>query len=87
MASRPDPRNVMRGLRVPRDLDAKILKKYGRGGGEAVKDAYIRALERAAFGVKLSPADLRRIDADTREAVQRVWEKRAKGTVAEDGLG
>lgn len=76
----------MRGLRVLRDLDAKVLKRY-RMKGDTVKDAYIRALERAAFGVKLSPADLRRIDADTREAVRRVWEKRAKGTVAEDGLG
>lgn len=76
----------MRGLRVLRDLDAKVLKRY-RMKGDTVKDAYIRALERAAFGVKLSPADLRRIDADTREAARRVWEKRAKGTVAEDGLG
>lgn len=50
----------MRGLRVPRDLDAKVLKRF-RMKGDTVKDAYIRALELAAFGMKLSPADLRRI--------------------------
>lgn len=73
MANQPDPSNILRGIRVPRDLDAKVLKRY-RMKGDTVKDAYIRAVERATHGTVLTAEERRRVDEDTREAARIIRE-------------
>ena len=68
MSNRPDVNNVQRSIRVPRDLDAKILKRFRVDEDMAVKDAYILALQYATRNVELSAEDYRRIADDTERA-------------------
>ena len=68
MSNQPDVNNVQRSIRVPRDLDAKILKRFRVDEDMAVKDAYILALQYATRNVELSAEDYRRIADDTERA-------------------
>ena len=68
MANRPSPKNVQRAIRVDRELDAKVLKRFRVDEDMTVKDAYILALQFATRKVELSPEDLERIAAEKRAA-------------------
>lgn len=68
MSNQPDVNNVQRSIRVPRDLDAKILKRFRVDEDMAVKDAYILALQYATRNVELSAEDYRRIADETEKA-------------------
>lgn len=70
MANRPSPKNVQRAIRVDRELDAKVLKRFRVDEGMTIKDAYILALQFATRKVELSPEDLERIAADKRAAMK-----------------
>ncbi len=61
MANQPSIDNVQRGLRVQRELDAKILKKFRVDDSMTIKDAYILALMYAARGIELYAADNEKI--------------------------
>lgn len=73
MANQPDINNVQRGLRVQRELDAKVLKQF-RFENMTVKDAYILALTYATRKVELTEEDHEKIAAEKRAA------KNAKNT-------
>lgn len=68
MANRPSPENVQRAIRVDRELDAKVLKRFKVDEDMTVKDAYILALQFATRKVELDPEDLEKIAADKRAA-------------------
>lgn len=68
MANRPSPENVQRAIRVERELDAKVLKRFRVDDDMTVKDAYILALQFATRKVELDPEDLERIAAEKRAA-------------------
>lgn len=68
MANQPDVKNVQRGLRVERTLDAKVLKRFYDPETMTLKDAYILALQFATRNVELSPEDHERIAAEIRAA-------------------
>ena len=67
MANQPDVHNVQRAIRVPRELDAKVTKRF-RMDGMTIKDSYILALLFATKNVKLDAADHLRIAADIQKA-------------------
>lgn len=67
MANQPDVRNIQRAIRVPRELDARVTKRF-RMGGMTIKDAYILALQYATKDVQLDAADHLRIAADIQKA-------------------
>lgn len=68
MANSPSIENVQRGIRVDRELDAKIVKKFRVDESMSVKDAYILALQFAARGIVLTAEDNERIADDKRKA-------------------
>ena len=72
MANQPDPKNVQRALRVERELDAKVLKKFRTDDSMSVKDAYIFALMFATKNVELSAEDHERIAQDKRAAAAKL---------------
>lgn len=78
MANQPKISNVQRGLRVDRELDAKVLKKFRTDDDMTIKDAYIVALIYATRNVELTPEDLEKIAADKRAASMKKHSK--KGT-------
>lgn len=71
MANKPAIKNVQRSVRVDRELDAKILKKFRTGEDMSVKDAYIFALMFAAKGVELTAEDNERIAREKRAAAAK----------------
>lgn len=68
MANQPKPENVQRALRVQRELDAKVLKRFRTDEDMTVKDAYIFALMFATRKVKLTADEYRQIAKDTEKA-------------------
>ena len=68
MANQPKAENVQRALRVQRELDAKVLKRFRADEKMTVKDAYIFALMFATRKVELTPEEYRQIAADTEAA-------------------
>ena len=71
MANQPSPDNVQRSLRVQRDLDAKIQKKFRVDESMNIKDCYIIALIFATRGVDLSVEDYERIAIEKKEAINK----------------
>ena len=69
MPNKPKAENVQRGLRVHRELDAKVQKRF-RADGDTIKDAYIRALRSATAHVTLTAEEKQSILRET-EAVKR----------------
>lgn len=67
MANQPDVHNVQRAIRVPRELDARVTKRF-RMDGMTIKDSYILALQFATKNVQLDAADHLRIAADIQKA-------------------
>ena len=67
MANQPNPENVQRAIRVQRELDAKVLKRF-RADGDTVKDAYILALMFATRKVELTPEEYHEIAEETEKA-------------------
>ena len=80
MANQPDIKNVQRGLRVERELDAKVLKKFRLDESMTVKDAYILALQFATKDIELTAEDNEKIAADKRAAKNAVRNHNRKGT-------
>jgi predicted nucleic acid-binding protein len=72
MANQPDPKNVQRAMRVERELDAKVLKRFRTDESMSVKDAYIFALMFATKNVVLSAEDHERIAQDKRDAAAKL---------------
>jgi len=72
MANQPKAENVQRALRVQRELDAKVLKRFRADDSMTVKDAYIFALMYATRTVELTAEEYRRIAADTEAAKRRI---------------
>jgi hypothetical protein len=70
MSNMPKPENVQRSIRVQRELDAKILKRF-RTAEMSVKDAYILALQYATRKVALTPEEYRQIADETETARRR----------------
>ena len=68
MANQPKAENVQRALRVQRELDAKVLKRFRADEKMTVKDAYIFALMFATRNVELSADEYRKIAEDTEKA-------------------
>lgn len=68
MANQPDINNVQRGLRVDRELDAKVLKGFRVDESMTMKDAYILALQFATRKIELTPEDHEKIAAEKRAA-------------------
>lgn len=71
MANRPSPENVQRSIRVDRELDAKVLKRFRVAEDMTVKDTYILALQFATRKVELTPEEYERIAADKRAAQKK----------------
>lgn len=80
MANQPDINNVQRAIRVQRELDAKVLKRFYDEETMTVKDAYILALQFATRKVELSPADHERIAEEIRNAKIHTKNSAKKGT-------
>lgn len=78
MANQPKPENVQRALRVQRELDAKVLKRFRADDSMTVKDAYIFALMYATRKVELTAEEYRKIAADTEAAKRRIKKGGAK---------
>ena len=78
MANQPKAENVQRALRVQRELDAKVLKRFRADESMTVKDAYIFALMYATRKVELTPEEYRKIAADTEAAKRRIKKGGAK---------
>lgn len=78
MANSPNINNVQRGLRVLRELDAKIQKKFRVDESMNIKDAYILALEYATRKVELTAEDNEKIAAEKRMAAERLHKKEVK---------
>lgn len=72
MSNQPKAENVQRALRVQRELDAKVLKRFRADDTMTVKDAYILALMYATRNVKLTAEEYRKIAADTEVARKRI---------------
>lgn len=72
MANQPKAENVQRALRVQRELDAKVLKRFRADDNMTVKDAYIFALMYATRKVELTADEYRKIAADTEAAKRRI---------------
>ena len=68
MPNSPDINNVQRGLRIDRELDAKVLKKFKLDDDMTVKDVYILALQYATKDVELDEEDNKRIAEEKRIA-------------------
>lgn len=70
MSNQPKAENVQRALRVQRELDAKVLKRFRADKTMTVKDAYIFALMFATRNVELTAEEYRKIAEET-EAAKR----------------
>lgn len=70
MSNQPKAENVQRAIRVQRELDAKVLKRFRNDENMSVKDAYILALMYATRKVELTADEYRKIAEDT-EAAKR----------------
>ena len=68
MANQPDAKNVQRAIRVQRELDAKVLKRFRADEDMPVKDAYILALQFATRKVELTAEEYRKIADETEKA-------------------
>jgi len=68
MANQPKAENVQRSLRVRRELDAKVLKRFRVDEEMSVKDTYILALQYATRKVELTAEEYRKIADDTEQA-------------------
>ena len=73
MANQPDINNVQRSVRVPRELDAKVQKRFIQDG-MTIKDAYILALEFATLKVELTDEDHEKIAEQKRAAKKAIKE-------------
>lgn len=71
MSNMPAPKNVQRALRVQRDLDAKVTKRFRQDESMTVKDAYILALQYATRDVQLTADEYRKIAEDIEKAKKR----------------
>ena len=78
MANQPNAKNVQRALRVQRELDAKVLKRFRTDESMTIKDAYIFALMFATRKVELTAEEYRKIAEDTEKAKARKGGKAAK---------
>ncbi len=78
MANQPKAENVQRALRVQRELDAKVLKRFRTDDSMTVKDAYILALMYATRKVELTAEEYRKIAAATEEAKNKIKKGGAK---------
>ena len=72
MSNQPRAANVQRAIRVQRELDAKVLKRFRADDTMTVKDAYILALMYATRSVKLTAEEYRKIAEDTEAAKRRI---------------
>jgi len=79
MANQPNINNVQRGLRVDRELDAKVLKRFRADDSMTVKDAYVLALMFATRNVELTPEDHEKIAAEKRAAKNNIKNHIKKG--------
>ena len=71
MSNMPSVKNIQRALRVQRDLDAKVSKRFRQDESMTVKDAYILALQYATRDVQLTPDEYRKIAEDIERAKKR----------------
>lgn len=71
MSNMPSVKNIQRALRVQRDLDAKVSKRFRQDESMTVKDAYILALQYATRDVQLTPDEYRKIAEDIEKARSR----------------
>ncbi len=71
MSNMPSVKNIQRALRVQRDLDAKVSKRFRQDESMTVKDAYILALQYATRDVQLTPDEYRKIAEDIEKAKNR----------------
>lgn len=71
MANSPSIENVQRGLRVQRELDAKVVKGFRLDRKMSIKDSYILALQFATRNITLDAEDNERIAADKRKAASK----------------
>lgn len=71
MSNMPSVKNIQRALRVQRDLDAKVSKRFRQDESMTVKDAYILALQYATRDVQLTPDGYRKIAEDIEKARSR----------------
>lgn len=71
MPNCPSPKNVQRALRVDRELDAKVLKRFRIDPKMTVKDTYILALMFATRDVQLSAKNYEQIALEERQAMRR----------------
>lgn len=71
MSNMPSVKNIQRALRVQRDLDAKISKRFRQDESMTIKDAYILALQYATRDVQLAPDEYRKIAEDIEKARKR----------------
>lgn len=72
MANKPSTKNVQRALRVERELDAKVLRRFRTDEAMSIKDAYIFALMFATKGVELTAEDNEKIARDKRAAAAKL---------------
>lgn len=71
MSNSPSPTNVQRALRVQRELDAKVTKRFRQDESMTVKDAYVLALQYATRDVQLTAAEYRKIALEVERARKR----------------
>ena len=76
MPNQPSAKNVQRGLRVQRPLDAKVIKKFRTDKKMTIKDAYILALMFATKDTELSSAEYQQIAEETKRAERRTGSRR-----------
>lgn len=76
MANQPDINNVQRGLRIDRELDAKVAKRFRIDESMTLKDAYVLALQFATRGVELDEDDLAKIIQDKKNAKAKLSKRR-----------
>lgn len=68
MSNMPDVNNIQRAIRVNREIDAKVLRKFRLDDKMTVKDAYILALQYATRDVELTAEDYEQIAEAKRRA-------------------
>lgn len=71
MANSPSIENIQRGLRVQRELDAKVIKGFRLDSKMSIKDSYILALQFATRNIVLDAEDNEKIAADKRKAASK----------------
>ena len=76
MPNQPSVDNIQRGLRIPRPLDAKVVKQFKVHKQMTVKEAYILALEYATKDVALDVEDYERIAKEKKAAKLHMTERR-----------